>query len=232
MAKINPFDKLRVDPEQFSFAHCKLRRRIKAVFFDMGGVMVGSSVDDISRAVERFFKIKNFHFLNSAFSQDLFHLMETGKISEKNFWQGFSKKINRRLRRGWKKIIPHCLKKAKIRHKMKKLVLSLKQKGIKTAVLSNVSQPFAQRHYRLGHYRIFDYLILSCEVGFRKPDPRIFHRALSAVGVKPEESIFIDDKEKNIKAAEKIGIKGIFYKNTNQVWREVKRIIAFTLKSP
>jgi len=199
--------------------------RIKAVFFDMGGVMVISSVDDISQAIERFFKIKNFHFLNSPFARDLFYQTETGKITEEKFWQEFSKKVNRALDPGWKKIIPSSLKKAKIRHKMKELVLSLKKKRIKTAVLSNVSGPFARRHFRLGHYQIFDHLILSHEVGFRKPDKRIFYHALSVVKAQPHESVFIDDKEENISVANTLGIKGILYQNTNQVWRELENFL-------
>lgn len=115
--------------------------------------------------------------------------------------------------------------KAKIRPKMKKLVFHLKKNKVKTAVISNVSEPYAKRHFALGHYQIFDYLILSHEVGLRKPDIRIYHHALYVVDVKPEESIFIDDREENVKVANQLGMKGIIYENTNQVWRRLEKIL-------
>jgi epoxide hydrolase-like predicted phosphatase len=56
---------------------------------------------------------------------------------------------------------------------------------------------------------IFDDYILSYEVGAMKPDPRIYEEALKRTGFKPEECLFIDDMEENIKSAQKLGIKVI-----------------------
>lgn len=201
--------------------------KIKAVFFDMGGVMVPSSVNKISKIIEEIFEIKEFSLLNPRhmFFSDLFHYFETGKISEKKLWEEFARKINKKLPSSWPRIFNEPLKKAKIRSKMKRLVFYLKEKGTKTAILSNVSEPFAQRHFRLGHYQIFDHLILSHKVGFQKPDIRIYHHALSVVKVQPHESVFIDDKEENVEAGKKLGMKGIIYRNTDQVWREIENLL-------
>jgi len=56
---------------------------------------------------------------------------------------------------------------------------------------------------------IFDDYILSYEVGAMKPDPRIYEEALKRTGFKPEECLFIDDMEENIKGAQKLGINVI-----------------------
>lgn len=56
---------------------------------------------------------------------------------------------------------------------------------------------------------IFDEYVLSYEVGSMKPYPQIYEEALKKAGVKPEECIFIDDNEENIKTAQKLGINGI-----------------------
>lgn len=199
--------------------------KIKAVFFDMGGVMVRSSVDDISKMTGRLLRIKNFHFLDSPLVKDLSRLLDRGKISEEQFWRKLFKRVNKPFDSSCLRIIPNALKKIRIRVKMKKLVFFLKNRGIKTAVLSNTHKTFNQVHYRLGHYQIFDYLILSSEVGWRKPDKEIFYYALSLVKVKPQEVIFIDNMKENVEAAEAVGMKVILYQNTNQVWREVKRML-------
>ena len=50
----------------------------------------------------------------------------------------------------------------------------------------------------------------SSEIGIRKPDPRIFHMTLEQLGgMAPEQSMFLDDFEANITAAEALGIQGV-----------------------
>ena len=56
---------------------------------------------------------------------------------------------------------------------------------------------------------IFDDYVLSYEVGAMKPDPRIYEVALKRTGFKPEECLFIDDMDENIKGAQKLGINVI-----------------------
>lgn len=56
---------------------------------------------------------------------------------------------------------------------------------------------------------IFDAYVLSYVVGEMKPHPRIYDEALKKAGVEARECVFIDDIAENIKAAQKLGIKGI-----------------------
>ncbi|NIO48054.1 MAG: HAD-IA family hydrolase [Candidatus Aminicenantes bacterium] len=56
---------------------------------------------------------------------------------------------------------------------------------------------------------IFDEYVLSFEVGFMKPHPQIFRKALERAGFPAKECVFIDDREENIEAAEKLGINAI-----------------------
>ena len=56
---------------------------------------------------------------------------------------------------------------------------------------------------------IFDAYVLSYVVGEMKPHPRIYDEALKKAGVEARECVFIDDIEKNIEAAQKLGIKSI-----------------------
>lgn len=58
---------------------------------------------------------------------------------------------------------------------------------------------------------IFDDYVLSFEVGFMKPHPQIYKEALKRAGYKAKECVFIDDREENIEAAAKLGIKGIHF---------------------
>jgi glucose-1-phosphatase len=57
----------------------------------------------------------------------------------------------------------------------------------------------------------FDALIASHEVGYRKPDPRIFRHAQTLADAEPHECLFIDDVSANVEAAKACGWRGVVY---------------------
>ena len=71
----------------------------------------------------------------------------------------------------------------------------------------------------------FDHIIASCDVKLIKPDPAIYKLTLAHIGCQAEESVFIDDWEKNVKAAEKLGIIGIIYQSQSQIINDLDAIL-------
>jgi len=71
----------------------------------------------------------------------------------------------------------------------------------------------------------FDHMIASCDVKLLKPDPAIYALTLARIGCLAEESVFIDDREINVKAAEKLGIKGIVYQSRSQTINDLETIL-------
>jgi len=71
----------------------------------------------------------------------------------------------------------------------------------------------------------FDYMIASCDVKLLKPDPAIYMLTLARIGCLAEESVFIDDREINVKAAEKLGINGIVYQSRSQTINDLEAIL-------
>jgi putative hydrolase of the HAD superfamily len=72
----------------------------------------------------------------------------------------------------------------------------------------------------------FDHVIVSSEVNMVKPDPEIYRLTLYRIGCEPHEAVFIDDKQENVKAAEKLGIHGIVFHNRDQVIKELETILS------
>jgi epoxide hydrolase-like predicted phosphatase len=58
---------------------------------------------------------------------------------------------------------------------------------------------------------MFDAVVISAEVGMRKPEPRIFLHAAELLGLLPDECVFIDDIQANITAAEQVGFTGVLH---------------------
>ncbi len=76
-------------------------------------------------------------------------------------------------------------------------------------------------------YKVFDAAIFSCVIGIKKPERGIYEITLNSLVVQPKEAIFIDDKEENIKGAEKVGIKTILFKSPGQLKKE---LVNFSIK--
>jgi len=72
---------------------------------------------------------------------------------------------------------------------------------------------------------LFNDLVISAEVGFAKPDPRIYRLALQRLDVQPAEAIFIDDMPVNVEAARREGLFAIQFLNTQQTLTDLQSIL-------
>jgi putative hydrolase of the HAD superfamily len=80
--------------------------------------------------------------------------------------------------------------------------------GVRTALLSNSWGNEYPRHLFAD---LFDAVVISCEVGMRKPDERIFRHAVDLVGLPAEHCVFIDDIVHNVTAARACGMQAILH---------------------
>jgi putative hydrolase of the HAD superfamily len=68
-------------------------------------------------------------------------------------------------------------------------------------------------------------MIISSEVGAAKPSEEIFHIALKQLGVSPNEAVFVDDFIENIQACEKVGMKGIHFRDAESAMKQLKTLL-------
>jgi len=104
---------------------------------------------------------------------------------------------------------------------MNGLVHRARKKGIKTALLSN---SWGNNYPRHGWDDMFDEVIISGEVGMRKPDAEIYHHTLELLKVKPTESVFVDDLAHNIKGAAELGMIGVLHVDYDSTKMELEAI--------
>jgi len=89
-------------------------------------------------------------------------------------------------------------------------VYAVRQSGVLTGLLSNSwGVGDYPRHLFPG---MFDAVVISAEVGMRKPEERIFRHAVEQLGLQPEECVFVDDLQANVTAAEAIGMTGVLHR--------------------
>ena len=71
----------------------------------------------------------------------------------------------------------------------------------------------------------FDVIVFSGEEGVRKPDPEIYSRALSRLGIVPGEAIFCDDRLKNVRGAQSVGMHAFQLVDSTHARQEIERLL-------
>lgn len=109
---------------------------------------------------------------------------------------------------------------------MKELVRGLKEQGITTVLLSNQIKSRSDIIRKSNDLSIFDQIFFSNEIGLAKPDPAIYYYVLERMDLKPEECLFIDDREKNLAPAKKIGIHALLCTDHTKIDVQLKDILS------
>ncbi|MGH3545466.1 MAG: HAD family hydrolase [Mycobacteriales bacterium] len=102
-----------------------------------------------------------------------------------------------------------------------------KRHGIATALLSN---SWGMGYDRTDWDRLFDVVVISAEVGLRKPDPEIYRHTLSLLGLQPGECVFIDDLPQNVRAAVEIGMIGVHHTEVDATIVELEALTGVPLR--
>lgn len=107
-----------------------------------------------------------------------------------------------------------------------KLLPELKKQGFKLYYLSNFPIDIFE-DIKNGYYffRYFDGGLISSEVKLSKPDILFYKTLLKKYSLNPDECLFIDDLEVNVKAAESVGMKGLFTSGSLEISDEIKKAL-------
>ena len=105
---------------------------------------------------------------------------------------------------------------------MAALVRRARAAGTRTALLSN---SWGNDYPRDGWDDMFDVVVISGEVGMRKPEARIFEHTLELLGLPASECVFVDDLPHNVAAAAGLGLVGVQYVSYDQARLELEVLL-------
>jgi len=198
---------------------------IKAVIFDIGGVIQPSAWDDFgelfSRSAEDILKVLRQDRENSL------DLYETGDISTLEFVNQMLSRLD--LEHTNKNITTATYAIGRFRKPDKDMLSLIKSlnSNVDRAILSNNWERMEEEILKLegedAYFQFFKpHIYLSHKIGLKKPDARAFEYVCSNLDVSPEQCIFIDDQVRNTTAAEKLGIKSHLYSNINDLRKQLE----------
>lgn len=189
-----------------------LDAKITTLFLDIGGVLLTNGWEKNSRelAAEKF----NLNFQEIESRHRLtFDTYEIGKITLEEylnrsiFYESRSFTLN--------DFITFMYEQSKPFPEMIELIKYLKkQYGLKVAAVSNEGKELTEyrvRKFNLGD--VFDFFASSCFLHLRKPDTEIYRIALDLAQAKPEQVLYIEDRDMFVEVAQSVGIKGILHKD-------------------
>lgn len=195
---------------------------VRGVIFDWGGVMTGPLADPISAWLEADRIDRDSYaaavrpWIAQAYGPDgthtPVHALERGEMSDAEFEQLLAALLVGMD--GAPVVAAGMLKRmfagSRLEDQMLSLARELRANGIRTALLSN-SWGLEDSYPRHLFGELFDEVVISGEVGMRKPEERIFQLALDRLALAPGECVFIDDVEGNTSAATVLGFAAILH---------------------
>lgn len=82
---------------------------------------------------------------------------------------------------------------------------------------------------KFGISDIFEAFLSSCWLGARKPTRKFYERGLGIAQARPEESLFIDDRQQNLTPASKLGMTVILFRSAAQLRSDLERLLDLEL---
>lgn len=195
---------------------------LRAVVFDYGMVLTGPPDPEAHAALVRITGLPLDRF-EALYWADR-HAYDEGKLTGIAFWQKFLRdaglnpapessqslveELNQWDARMWTTQNPVMLA----------WQLKLKERGILTAILSNMGDSvLANMQRKFNWLSRFDVLVWSYQMRMAKPDPAIYRHVLNELGTLPEETLFLDDKLINIEAAEALGMQAMQFSTVEKL---------------
>jgi HAD hydrolase, family IA, variant 3 len=189
-----------------------MNENIKNLVFDLGGVIMDLKRERCVEALEAL-GMKDAESMLGLYKQTgPFLELEEGKLSPAEFRDAMREKIDGDVTDGQ---LDNALNKFLVGIPLERLRALKKLRGkYKVFMLSNtnpimfdskIKECFRADGLEVDDY--FDGLCLSYKAKCSKPDSRIYLNMVDKFGINPEETLFFDDSQKNLDAAEKIGFK-------------------------
>jgi epoxide hydrolase-like predicted phosphatase len=202
--------------------------RRRGLLVDYGGVLT----TDVFSSFQAFCRNEGLdpdlvasHFRSNPEARELLFELETGKLSEEDFGPRFAAVIGVAEPEG---LIDRLFAGMRPDYPMVNAVRAAKDAGVRTGLLSN---SWGKGRYDRSQFPVlFDGVVISGEVGVRKPEPRIYELGAEAIGLPPAVCVFVDDLPGNLKPARELGMATVHHTSAEETIPQLERLLGVRLR--
>ena len=197
---------------------------IKVIFFDIGGVLLRIHPEKMIKKISSITDIP-FDIVKNSFPEEAHDAYERGQMPDYDWYQSCKNSLpakngltENKFWVAWSMLLGNETDAVDILIKLKK--------SYKIWLLSNTNSRHIKNDVQ-GNYvfpNLVDGAIYSYDVGYRKPEKKIYQLACEHAKVDPESCVFIDDLKDNITGANQVGLHGVHFKNTLKLKEELKAL--------
>jgi epoxide hydrolase-like predicted phosphatase len=196
---------------------------IKAVFFDMGGVIVRTEFQAPRQHLAERLGMEYEDLVKLVFGSPSSKKASVGEISTEEHWV----EVTRRLKRPaseTKAIRKEFFAGDIMDREILEFLRSLRP-GYYVGLISNAWPDLRDYIVEQKADDAFDVMVISAEVGVMKPEARIYQIALEQAGVSPNEAVFVDDFHENIEGCQAVGMHGIHFRDPQTAMMELRNLL-------
>lgn len=183
---------------------------IKNIVFDMGNVLLRFEPETFVERLGLGTEESNT-LLEIVYDAPEWYKQDSGELTEEAFLKLVEGRLPEELRQYAYPLVKEWDQPLILVEGMEELISGLKEKGYGIYLLSNASTRQPEYWARVPASKYFDGALISAEVKMLKPEARIYQCLFETFSLKPEECVFIDDLEVNIKGAEEQGMQGYVF---------------------
>jgi putative hydrolase of the HAD superfamily len=159
-------------------------------------------------------------------ARELLFAFEEGRIEETEFELGLARTLGVAQAEG---LIDRLFSGSELEPAMVDAVRAAREADVRTGLISNSWGLSRYPHALLAE--LFDGVVLSGEVGIRKPAPRIYELGAQAIGLSPERCVFVDDLPFNLPPAQALGMATVHHTDARQTIDELERLLGLPLRA-
>jgi len=212
---------------------------LRGLLVDYGGVLTNPlaevmggwlDADGIDR--ERFTGLMRRWFATDA-ERNPVHDLETGRIDVADFERRLAAELLDGTEAGLAGsqrtagMLARMFAGMRVEPEMVEVVRAARAAGVRTGLLSN---SWGLDYAREGWDALFDAVVISGEVGLRKPDPAIYALAAERLGLSAVEIVFVDDLGPNVRAAVAVGMVGVRHVEVGATVEELEVLLGVALR--
>ena len=188
---------------------------IKVILFDLGGVLFTNGTKKFVEYVNNKYGLDKERVKSVVDTGEIPDAYREGRIGREEFWNKAQQELN--LPEEIETLEKEWINGYELIEETRDIIQELSKKYKVYFLSDNVKERVEAVDKKFNFLSWFEDGVFSHEVGVRKPNSKIYQIALQKANVKPEEALFIDDKESALKPAKEMGMITILFEKPEKL---------------